>query len=136
MRRRTDGSRTVVTGQVMTPEQVAHYLQINRLTVYRYIREGRIPASRIGKLYRIMRADVDRFLEAQKIGAKSAVLRKEAPGAAAPAPPRPAAPHPRPLQDRREVYVGPTWRERLIDRSQAARVRIGFPLEWVMRGLN
>ncbi|MDR7522328.1 MAG: helix-turn-helix domain-containing protein [Armatimonadota bacterium] len=136
MRRRSDGSRTTATGQVMTPEQVADYLQVNRLTVYRYIREGRIPASKIGKLYRIMRADVDRFLEAQKIAAKGARLRKEVPGAAAPGPPRPAAPHPRQPQDLREVYVGPTWRERLIDRSQAAWVRIGFPLDWVMRGLN
>jgi excisionase family DNA binding protein len=50
----------------MTVDQVAAYLQLNRLTVYRYVREGRIPAARIGKVYRLLKADVDRFLEAQK----------------------------------------------------------------------
>ncbi|OFX31604.1 MAG: hypothetical protein A2Z07_09650, partial [Armatimonadetes bacterium RBG_16_67_12] len=55
-------------GQVMTVAQVAAYLQLNRLTVYRYIREGKIPAARIGKLYRVLKPDVDRFLDGQKVG--------------------------------------------------------------------
>ena len=50
---------------LMTVEQVAAYLQLNKLTVYRYIREGRIPAARIGKSYRIRKADVDAFLESR-----------------------------------------------------------------------
>ena len=39
--RATDVRRT---GPVMTVDQVAAYLQMNRLTVYRYVREGKIPA--------------------------------------------------------------------------------------------
>lgn len=48
--------------EIMTPEQVADYLQLNKETVYRYIREGRLGASRMGRSYRIPRANVDLFL--------------------------------------------------------------------------
>ena len=48
--------------EIMTPEQVADYLQLNKETVYRYIREGKLGASRLGRSYRIPRANVDLFL--------------------------------------------------------------------------
>lgn len=48
--------------EIMTPEQVADYLQLNKETVYRYIREGKLVASRLGRSYRIPRANVDLFL--------------------------------------------------------------------------
>ena len=47
---------------VMTPEQVAEYLQLNRDTVYRLIRSHQLAASRIGRAYRIPKEDVVRFL--------------------------------------------------------------------------
>jgi excisionase family DNA binding protein len=50
--------------EVMTPEQVAEFLQINPATVYRYIRLHRLEASRLGRHYRITREAVDRFLRA------------------------------------------------------------------------
>ncbi|MDR7543972.1 MAG: helix-turn-helix domain-containing protein [Armatimonadota bacterium] len=118
----------------MTVDQVADYLQLNRLTVYRYIREGRIPASRIGKLYRVLKADVDRFLEAQKVGQRAAGPRR--PGEASRPPAhagRPQAAGPPPEQ----VFVGPPWRERVRDREQRDFTALGtYPFEWVMRGLH
>jgi len=48
--------------EIMTPEQVADYLQLSRDTVYRYIREGKLPASRLGRNYRIPRENVDLLL--------------------------------------------------------------------------
>ena len=48
--------------EVMTPEQVAEYLQLNKDTVYRYIREGKLAASRLGRNYRITKANVGIFL--------------------------------------------------------------------------
>lgn len=39
--------------EVLTPEQAAQYLQINRETVYRSIREGKLVASKLGRTYRI-----------------------------------------------------------------------------------
>ena len=42
-----------------SPEQVAELLGLHVRTVRRYVRDGRLPATRIGKQYRIARADVD-----------------------------------------------------------------------------
>ena len=50
--------------EVMTPEQVAQYLQLNTDTVYRLIRSHQLAASKIGRTYRIPREDVDSFLMA------------------------------------------------------------------------
>jgi excisionase family DNA binding protein len=36
------------------------------LTVYRYIRQGLLPAARLGKVYRLFRRDVEAFLDAMK----------------------------------------------------------------------
>jgi len=43
------------TGQpeILTPDQAAAYLQVNRETIYRYIRDGKLLASRLGRGYRI-----------------------------------------------------------------------------------
>ena len=54
--------------EIMTPEQVADYLQLNKDTVYRYIREGKIAASRLGRSYRILKGDIDVFLMATSTG--------------------------------------------------------------------
>jgi len=48
--------------EIMTPEQVAEDLQLNTDTVYRLIRQHRLAASRIGRTYRIPKADVEHFL--------------------------------------------------------------------------
>ena len=48
--------------EIMTPEQVADYLQLNKDTVYRYIREGKLIASKLGRNYRVPKSNVDLFL--------------------------------------------------------------------------
>ena len=48
--------------EVMTPEQVADYLQLNTDTVYRLIREKQLAATQIGRVYRVPREDVETFL--------------------------------------------------------------------------
>ena len=52
--------------EVLTVEQAADYLQIHKVTVYKYIREGLLPAARLGKVYRLLRRDVDAFLDGMK----------------------------------------------------------------------
>jgi excisionase family DNA binding protein len=47
--------------QLYTVEQVAHLLDLHVKTVRRYVRDGRLKARRIGKEYRIARADLDAF---------------------------------------------------------------------------
>ena len=48
--------------EIFTPEQAAEYLQIDRETVYRYIRQGKLVASRLGRAYRIPRKSIDLLL--------------------------------------------------------------------------
>jgi excisionase family DNA binding protein len=50
--------------EIMTPEQVADYLQLNTDTIYRLIREKKLAATQIGRAYRIPREDVETFLKA------------------------------------------------------------------------
>jgi excisionase family DNA binding protein len=51
-----------VLHEMMTPEQVAEYLQLNTDTVYRLIRQNQLVASQIGRTYRIPKADLEKFL--------------------------------------------------------------------------
>ena len=51
--------------EVMTPEQVAEYLQLSPDYVYRLIRSHQLADSRIGRAYRIPKQDVDAFLLAR-----------------------------------------------------------------------
>lgn len=48
--------------EIMTPEQAAEYLQISRETIYRYIRQGKLVASRLGRSYRIPKRNLDLLL--------------------------------------------------------------------------
>jgi len=48
--------------QVFTPQQVAEYLQVSPETIYRYIKEGKLVASRFGRTYRIPQRNVELFL--------------------------------------------------------------------------
>jgi excisionase family DNA binding protein len=52
----------VQQGEILTPEQVADYLQVRKDTVYRYIRDGKLPAVRLGRSYRVPRENLDLFL--------------------------------------------------------------------------
>lgn len=45
--------------EIMTPEQVAEYLQLNTDTGYRLIRQKKLPAAQIGRAYRIPGEDVE-----------------------------------------------------------------------------
>jgi excisionase family DNA binding protein len=48
--------------EIMTPEQAAEYLQVSRETVYRYIRQGKLVASRLGRTYRVPKRNLDLLL--------------------------------------------------------------------------
>lgn len=65
-----DGAMTprgpLVDHEILTVEQAAEYLQVHKMTVYRYIREGMLPAAKLGKMYRLFRRDVEAFVDAMK----------------------------------------------------------------------
>lgn len=49
----------------LTVAEVAEQLRVSTMTVYRLVKGGELAATRIGKSYRIRRADVDNFLAAR-----------------------------------------------------------------------
>ena len=52
--------------EIFTPEQAANYLQVDRETIYRYIRQGKLVASRLGRKYRIPKGSIDLLLWATR----------------------------------------------------------------------
>jgi excisionase family DNA binding protein len=54
------------TPEIMTPEQAADYLQVDKETIYRYIRNGKLIASRLGRTYRIPRQSINLLLWATR----------------------------------------------------------------------
>jgi excisionase family DNA binding protein len=49
----------------MTVLEVAQVLRVSKMTVYRLIRQGDLPAVRIGRGFRIREDDVHRYLESR-----------------------------------------------------------------------
>ena len=52
-------------GDILTLEQVAELLQVNRRTIYRLVREGKIPAFKVGKQWRFKKEAIDKWTERQ-----------------------------------------------------------------------
>ncbi|MCK5433849.1 MAG: helix-turn-helix domain-containing protein [Dehalococcoidales bacterium] len=52
---------------LLTPEQVAAILQVHVLTIYSYIRRGKLDAVCLGRSYRIIPNDLTRFIESNRI---------------------------------------------------------------------
>lgn len=47
-----------------TAKEIAELFSMNVMTVYRYIKAGKLKAHKIGKEFRISRVEFDRFLKA------------------------------------------------------------------------
>ncbi|MFC1929039.1 helix-turn-helix domain-containing protein [Chloroflexota bacterium] len=58
---------------LLTPEQVAGILQVHLLTVYSYIRQGKLDAVRLGRSYRIIPKDLELFIESNRIKNQQAI---------------------------------------------------------------
>ena len=52
--------------EIFTPEQAAEYLQVDKETIYRYIRQGKLVASKLGRTYRIPKKSIDLLLWATR----------------------------------------------------------------------
>ena len=58
-----------------TVDQAAQLLDLHVKTVRRYVRDGRLKAKRIGKEYRIVRADLDEFAGVASVPDKEPIRR-------------------------------------------------------------
>lgn len=54
--------------EVMTIKQAADFLQLHYQTVYEKVKNKEIPASKVGRVWRIQKKDVLEYLERQKKG--------------------------------------------------------------------
>jgi excisionase family DNA binding protein len=52
--------------ELMTTSEVLRYLRVTPRTVYRLIREGDLPAVRMGGRWRFRRVDIEAWLERQR----------------------------------------------------------------------
>ena len=59
---------------ILTPEQVADYLQLRKETIYRYIRSGHLYATKVGRSYRVSRDDILSFL---RLNSTDPAMREE-----------------------------------------------------------
>lgn len=49
--------------QILTLEEVSKYLKLHKATIYKMARAGKIPASRVGKVWRFKRAKIESWLD-------------------------------------------------------------------------
>jgi excisionase family DNA binding protein len=53
--------------QLLTVKETASLLKLNPITIYGYIRDGSLIASKFGRYYRIAQSDVQKFIETHKV---------------------------------------------------------------------
>jgi excisionase family DNA binding protein len=56
----------VLKNEILTVKEVASYLRVSRITIWRWCQKGILPASRVGRSWRIHRDDVLALLEKEK----------------------------------------------------------------------
>jgi excisionase family DNA binding protein len=49
--------------ELLTTADVAAYLRINRLTIHRWCKDGKLPAVKVGARYRVRRSDLEAWYE-------------------------------------------------------------------------
>ena len=53
--------------EYLSLEDVAKLLGVNYQLIYKLVRSGKLPAVRVGRVYRIIQTDLDEYLENSKI---------------------------------------------------------------------
>ena len=57
--------------EILTLEEVAHYLRLKPQTIYRWAQERRIPAVKLGKEWRFRKSIIDRWVDEQMLSEDS-----------------------------------------------------------------
>jgi excisionase family DNA binding protein len=66
--------------EILTLEEVAHYLRLKPQTIYKWAQEQRIPAVKLGKEWRFRKSILDRWLDEQILGEGSKFGHLREPG--------------------------------------------------------
>ncbi len=54
--------------EILTVTQVAEYLQLSEMTTYKLVQEGRIPAFKIGRHWRVKKRDLTALIDKLQSG--------------------------------------------------------------------
>lgn len=57
---------TQINEPPMTVKELSDYLRLDRMTIYKMLKERTIPASRIGHQWRFFREDIDRWIRSHQ----------------------------------------------------------------------
>ncbi|GAI88020.1 unnamed protein product [marine sediment metagenome] len=49
-------------GQILTVKELAKYLKLTEVTIYNYVKDGKIPARRVGNRWRFDKDKIDKML--------------------------------------------------------------------------
>ncbi|MCX5905004.1 MAG: helix-turn-helix domain-containing protein [Proteobacteria bacterium] len=68
--------------EILTPKEVANYLKMSVLTVYKHAKEGVIPGFRVGNSWRFDKTKIDELLIGSQVkedlaGLRSATMRQQ-----------------------------------------------------------
>jgi len=55
-----------MVNQMMTVSEVAKYLKMKTVTIYKHAQQGRIPAFKVGSSWRFKRSTIDQWIEKQE----------------------------------------------------------------------
>lgn len=53
--------------EFLTVQEIAEMLKVNKAFIYGLIKEGTLPAVKIGKAFRVAKSDFEAFLKAQAV---------------------------------------------------------------------
>lgn len=58
--------------ELLNIPEMAAYLRVGKASIQRWCRQGKLPAVKIGKEYRVRRRDIDAWYERQRVQASTA----------------------------------------------------------------
>ncbi len=50
-------------GQILTVKELAKYIKLTNVTIYKYLKEGKLPAHRIGNRWRFDKDQIDKLMK-------------------------------------------------------------------------
>ena len=57
----------MVSSDLMTTKELSEYLQLDRMTIYKLLKAGDIPANRVGHQWRFFRKAIDAWIRSKQV---------------------------------------------------------------------
>lgn len=58
--------------EIFTIKEIADYLEVHPMTIYKYVQKGKIPAFKIGASWRIRKDSIDKWMRDNELKGKEA----------------------------------------------------------------